>query len=88
MVYSTYSCTIWGIISGHFLHINVAFCTFRFVPVLVLFGFKPFIYRAFGAFSFFAIFVPPILLFIIATKLKAVNMIFFIKTLLVIIAQI
>nr|DAN50721.1 MAG TPA: hypothetical protein [Caudoviricetes sp.] len=46
------------------MHINVAFCTFRFVPVLVLFGFKPFIYKAFGAFPFFATFVPPILLFI------------------------
>ena len=30
----------------------------------MLFGFKPFIYKAFGAFPFFATFVPPILLFI------------------------
>nr|DAD90568.1 MAG TPA: hypothetical protein [Myoviridae sp. ctlHW5] len=47
-----------------FCIINVAFCTFCFVLVLGLFGFNLFIYRAFGAFSFFAIFVPPILLFI------------------------
>nr|DAN67639.1 MAG TPA: hypothetical protein [Caudoviricetes sp.] len=46
------------------MHINVAFCTFRFVLVLGIFGFNPFNYKAFEAFIYFPILVPPILLFI------------------------
>ena len=38
----------------------------------MLFGFKPLIYKAFGAFSFFATFVPPILLFIQKQGLSSV----------------
>nr|DAO13844.1 MAG TPA: hypothetical protein [Caudoviricetes sp.] len=34
----------------------------------MLFGFNPFIYKAFGAFPFFTTFVPPILLFIIVER--------------------
>ena len=47
LVYNAYICTRKGIIQGHFMHINVAFCTFCFTCFLGLFYCNYLYFKAF-----------------------------------------